>query len=268
MATRAAPGEPAAVAGRSVATFRFYEELNDLLRAELRKRAFDYAFIGSPAVKDAIEAIGVPHTEVDLVLIDGESVGFGRHLRDGNRVAVYPAFERLDIASLTRLRPRPLRRSRFVLDVHLGTLARYLRLLGFDTLYRNDYDDAEIVRVAHDQGRIVLTRDRGLLKHRAVTRGRWIRSTQPSAQLRETLAAFDLAGNLRPFTRCAVCNGSLLRIDPRLAARLVPARVRERHSDFARCASCRRVYWPGTHIARIRAALRASAVDLPPAVRR
>ena len=257
--------EPAAAAGRSLATFRFYEELNDLLRPELRKRSFDYAFTGSPAVKDAIEAIGVPHTEVDLVLIDGESVGFGRHLRDGDRVAVYPVFERLDIASLSRLRPRPLRESRFVLDVHLGTLARYLRLLGFDALYRNDYDDAEIVRLAHDQARIVLTRDRGLLKHRAVTRGRWIRSTQPSAQLSETLAAFDLAGNVRPFTRCAVCNGSLRPIGVRLAARLVPARIRERHSDFSRCASCARVYWPGTHTARIRSALRAAAIELPPA---
>src|SRR5690348_641805 len=158
----------------SVADFRFYEELNDFLRPELRKRTFRHAFSGTPAVKDVIEAIGVPHSEVDLVLIDGKSVDFGRRLRDGNRVAVYPVFERLDVTSLTRLRPRPLRRTRFVLDVHLGTLARYLRLLGFDTLYRNDYDDHQIVQVAQEQSRIILTRDKGLLKHRAVTRGRWV----------------------------------------------------------------------------------------------
>ena len=131
---------------QAVAEFRFYEELNDFLRPELRKRTFSQGFNGAPAVKDVIEAIGVPHAEVDLVLIDGESVNLSRRLHDGNRVAVYPMFERLDIAPLTRVRPRPLRRSRFVLDVHLGTLARYLRLLGFDTLYRNDYDDHEIVR--------------------------------------------------------------------------------------------------------------------------
>ncbi|HEY2864174.1 MAG TPA: Mut7-C RNAse domain-containing protein [Casimicrobiaceae bacterium] len=247
--------------GRSIAEFRFYEELNDFLRPELRKRSFSHAFNGTPAVKDAIEAIGVPHAEVDLVLIDGESVGFGRHLRHGNRVAVYPVFERLDVSSLTRLRPRPLRRTRFVLDVHLGTLARYLRLLGFDTLYRNDYGDHEIVRLARGESRIILTRDKGLLKHGAVTRGRWIRSTRPLEQIRETLDAFDLIGNVRPFTRCPVCNGSLRRLSRQKASMLVPARVRERHRQFARCVGCERIYWPGTHADRIRAALPGAALD-------
>ncbi|MEP6998001.1 MAG: Mut7-C RNAse domain-containing protein [Betaproteobacteria bacterium] len=246
----------------SVADFRFYEELNDFLRPELRKHTFSHAFNGTPAVKDVIEAIGVPHAEVDLILIDGESVDFARRLHDGNRVAVYPVFERLDLTPLTRLRPRPLRRTRFVLDVHLGTLARYLRLLGFDTLYRNDYDDHEIVRLGHDQSRIILTRDKGLLKHRAVTRGRWIRHTRPLEQLRETLGAFDLVGGVRPFTRCAVCNGTLRPLGQRKAASLVPARVRERHDKFARCALCGRVYWPGTHTIRIRTALLGAEIDL------
>jgi uncharacterized protein len=250
--------------GHSAADFRFYEELNDFLRPELRKRTFSHAFNGTPAVKDVIEAIGVPHAEVDLVLIDGESVNFARRLRDGNRVAVYPVFERFDLTPLTRLRPRPLRRTRFVLDVHLGTLARYLRLLGFDTLYRNDYDDHEIVRLAHAQSRIILTRDKGLLKHGAVTRGRWIRHTQPLEQLRETLAAFDLAASARPFTRCALCNGGLRPLARRSVASLVPARVRERHDKFSRCTLCGRIYWPGTHTIRLRKALQDAAIDLLP----
>jgi uncharacterized protein with PIN domain len=250
--------------GRSTADFRFYEELNDFLRPELRKRTFSHGFNGTPAVKDVIEAIGVPHAEVDLVLIDGESVDFARRLRDGDRVAVYPVFERFDSAPLARLRPRPLRRTRFVLDVHLGTLARYLRLLGFDTLYRNDYDDHQIVRLAHDQSRIILTRDKGVLKHAAVARGRWIRHTRPIEQLRETLAAFDLAGSARPFTRCAVCNGSLRPLARRSVASLVPPRVRERHDQFARCTLCGRIYWPGTHTMRIRKALQDAAIDRVP----
>jgi uncharacterized protein with PIN domain len=236
--------------------------LNDFLPPGLRKRTFSHPFNGTPAVKDVIEAIGVPHAEVDLVLVDGESVDFARRLSDGNRVAVYPVFERLDVTPVTRLRPRPLRRTRFVLDVHLGTLARYLRLLGFDTLYRNDYDDHEIVRLAHDQARIILTRDKGLLKHRAVTRGRWIRHTRPLEQLRETLAAFDLVGSARPFTRCAICNGSLRPIGRRQVAGAVPARVRERHDKFARCTRCGRIYWPGTHTTRMRKALQDAAIDL------
>ncbi|MGH8800427.1 MAG: Mut7-C RNAse domain-containing protein [Casimicrobiaceae bacterium] len=246
----------------SAADFRFYEELNDFLRPEWRQRTFAYAFNGTPAVKDTIEAIGVPHAEVDLILIDGESVGFARQLRNGSRVAVYPMFERFDVTSLTRLRPRPLRRTRFVLDVHLGTLARYLRLLGFDSLYRNDYDDREIVRLAREEARIILTRDRGLLKRRAVARGRWIRSTVPLEQLRETVTAFDLGDSARPFTRCAICNGTLRPLGERRAAQFVPARVRERHRTFARCRSCGRIYWPGTHTLRVRKALRASAIRL------
>ncbi|MGH8713892.1 MAG: Mut7-C RNAse domain-containing protein [Casimicrobiaceae bacterium] len=247
---------------RSVAEFRFYEELNDFLRPEWRKQTFAYAFNGTPAVKDAIEAIGVPHAEVDLILIDGESAGFARRLHDGNRVAVYPVFERLDVTPLMRLRPRPLRRTRFVLDVHLGTLARYLRLLGFDTLYRNDYGDDEIVRIAAEQARIILTRDKGLLKRRAVARGRWIRHTRPLEQLRETLAAFDLGRNARPFTRCAVCNGLLRPLSERGATTHVPAAVRERHRTFACCRSCGRIYWPGTHTVRIREALHTAATAL------
>src|SRR5437868_7866953 len=162
------------VAAPSVTQFRFYEELNDFLAPALRKCEFPYAFTGTPSVKDAIEAIGVPHTEVDLVLVDGESVDFTRRLTGGERVAVYPVFERLDIAPVTRLRARPLRRTRFVLDVHLGKLARYLRLLGFDSVYRNDYDDHTIVALAHEEQRIILTRDTGLLKHSAVTHGHWL----------------------------------------------------------------------------------------------
>ena len=134
------------------ASFRFYEELNDFLPRENRKRAFDYAFNGTPAVKDAIEAIGVPHTEVDLILVDGVSVGFAHLLQGGERVAVYPTFERLDISPLNRLRPQPLREPRFILDVHLGKLARYLRLAGFDAAYGDEADDAAIAARAAATG--------------------------------------------------------------------------------------------------------------------
>ena len=129
---------------RTVCEFRFYEELNDYLRPEQRKRSITREIAGTPSVKDAIEALGVPHTEIDLILVDGRSVRFDRRLRGGERVAVYPEFERFDITPIHRLRPRPLRNPRFVADVHLGTLARYLRLLGFDTLYGNEVgnDDA------------------------------------------------------------------------------------------------------------------------------
>lgn len=250
-------------APRRTAEFRFYEELNDFLPAARHKRAFTHSFTGTPAVKDTIEALGVPHTEIDLILVDGRSVGFEHRLAGGERVAVYPVFERLDIEPVVRLRPRPLRITRFVLDVHLGTLARYLRLLGFDTLWRNDLDDAEIAEIAAVERRIVLTRDVGLLKVGRVTRGYFLRATEPLEQLDEVVRALDLGGSLAPYTRCLACNGRLAEIGRDAAACAVPPRVLETHADFKRCTGCERVYWPGTHrhgldavVARARAASR------------
>ena len=146
------------------ANFRFYEELNDFLPENKRKIEYSYAFYGTPAVKDAIEAEGVPHTEVDLILVNGKSVGFDYLLQHSDRVSVYPVFETLDISPVIRLREKPLRESKFILDVHLGKLTKLLRRLGFDSNYRNDYSDPEIVNISLKEKRIILTRDRGILK--------------------------------------------------------------------------------------------------------
>ena len=142
------------------ATFRFYEELNDFLAPALRRREFEHRCADSATTKHAIEALGVPHTEVELLLVNGESVGFERRLRDGDRVAVYPKFEALDVTPLLRVRRQPLRVTRFVADAHLGGLARRLRMTGFDTLFDNGFRDDEVEALALAEGRIVLTRDR------------------------------------------------------------------------------------------------------------
>jgi hypothetical protein len=239
------------------ATVRMYAELNDFLPPERRKRAFSYDFHGHPAVKDAIEALGVPHTAVDLVLVNGRSVGFEHQLHDGDRVSVYPVFETLDITPLVRLRPAPLREPAFILDVHLGALARLLRLLGFDAAYENDLGDAEIVARSLDEHRIILTRDRGLLKRGAVTHGTYVRSTDPIAQAREVVARFDLARQVRPFTRCLVCNGLLAGVDRGAVVDEVPPGVAEAHACFWRCQRCGKLYWRGSHTRRLRAKVAA-----------
>src|SRR6201991_5360477 len=160
------------------ATFRFYEELNDFLARPLRRQSFSCACARDATAKHMIEALGVPHTEVELILVNGESVGFDHPLQEGDRVAVYPTFEALDIRPLLRVRERPLRVLRFIADAHLGGLAQLLRLAGFDTLYDNHYEDARIEALALDEARIVLTRDRELLKRRAVLRGCYVRTLQ------------------------------------------------------------------------------------------
>jgi len=234
------------------AEFRFYEELNDFLPPAQRKLAFGYSVAGTRSVKDAIESIGVPHTEVDLILVDGVSVGFGHVLRGGERVAVYPVFERLDIAPLQHLRPRPLREPRFVLDTHLGKLARHLRLAGFDCLYRNDYRDSEIINAALADRRIVLTRDKGLLKQRLVTHGYFVRNIESEKQLREVVRALQLESALRPFTRCRECNAELREVPKAEVLARLPEKVRAAYERFSLCPGCGRVYWEGTHYQRLR----------------
>jgi uncharacterized protein with PIN domain len=233
------------------AQFRFHEELNDFLPAGRRKTDIAYEFDGFPAVKDSIEALGVPHSEVDLIVANGASVRFDYRLRDGDRVAVYPCFEALDIGPLQKLRESPLREPAFVLDVHLGKLARLLRLLGFDAAYRNDYRDREIVTLSVTERRIVLTRDRRLLFHRVITHGYFVRSTDATEQAREVVTRLDLAGRVRPFSRCLACNGTLEGVaKAAIEDRLEPL-TRRYHSDFSRCMACSRVYWKGSHYDRL-----------------
>jgi hypothetical protein len=173
-------------------TVRFYEELNDLLPVERRRRTCPRLIPGSATVGGLIEAEGVPRSRVDLVLVNGESVGFDHPLGDGDRVAVYPVFESFDIGPVQRVRPRPLRALRFVLDRQLGPLARRLRRLGLDGAHRDDWDAASLLEVAAREQRIVLTRDAGLLERAAVTRGYRVRASAPDAQVREVLERFDL----------------------------------------------------------------------------
>ncbi|HEX6722127.1 MAG TPA: Mut7-C RNAse domain-containing protein [Burkholderiaceae bacterium] len=234
------------------ATFRFYEELNGFIAPERRCRAFDCHCARAATAKHMIEALGVPHTEVELVLVNGESVGFDRLLADGDRVAVYPKFETFDVTPLLRVREQPLRDTRFVADAHLGGLAHLLRLTGFDTLYDNHFQDDEIERIALAQGRIVLTRDRELLKRRDITHGCYVHALRSEAQLREVFQRLDLERSARPFTRCLSCNAPLRPLDAVLAAPRVPPRVRALHDRFVTCDACGRIFWEGSHWRRMR----------------
>jgi uncharacterized protein len=238
--------------GAKHAVFRFYAELNDFLPPRRRFREFRHEFLDTATAKDFIESFGVPHTEVDLILANGKSVDFSYRVRDGDRISVYPVFEAFDIAPLERLRPKPLREPRFVLDVHLGRLAAYLRMLGFDTLYRNDYADEELAAIAGDgERRILLTRDAGLLKRGAVTHGYYVRETNARRQLREIVTRFDLARLCRPFTRCMRCNTPLEDVAKEEVAAELPPRTAEAHHEFRRCPGCGRVYWKGAHYRRM-----------------
>jgi uncharacterized protein len=233
------------------ASLRFYAELNDHLPQEWRYKAVEKAFLVSGSVKDMIESCGVPHTEVELIAVNGESVPFSYLVRDGDRVAVYPMFESFDVTPELKLGREALRHPSFVLDVHLGRLAAYLRMLGFDVTYRTSLADPELVRISSEERRILLTRDRGLLMHNAVTHGYLLRQTDSRSQLVEIVRRFDLGRSIRPFTRCMTCNGELQPATRDQVRHLLPPRVAESRTAFQQCPGCCKVYWKGSHYQRM-----------------
>ncbi|HEV7915604.1 MAG TPA: Mut7-C RNAse domain-containing protein, partial [Albitalea sp.] len=239
----------------SVASFRFYAELNDFIAPDRRGRDFELRCAEAATVKNAIESVGVPHTEVELVLVDGRSVDFSHRVQDGERVSVYPMFEALAIEPLLRVRPAPLRVPRFIADAQLGGLARLLRMTGFDTLYDNQASDAQIRRQAADEHRTILTRDRQLLICRDVTHGRYVHALKPPEQLREVVERLQLAGQARPFTRCLCCNTALEAVEKAAVIQRLPPAVAAGQQQFKRCATCDRIYWPGDHFRRMKAML-------------
>ena len=230
---------------------RFYEELNDFLERNKRKVVFEHSFKNRPSIKDIIESIGVPHPEIDLILVDGQSVGFDFQPAGGEYVSVYPVFESLDISPVVRLRPTPLRNPRFVADVNLGKLARWLRLCGFDTFYRNDLADQEIAGLAARDNRIILTRDQKLLKIKTVTHGYWVRETIPEKQIHEIVIRMDLLSLIKAFSRCLDCNGLITQVPkPHIEDRL-PEKTRCYYEDFYMCQNCKKIYWRGSHYQRM-----------------
>lgn len=233
-------------------TLRFYAELNDFLPARRRQRDWVLDFASPAPVRHLIETCGVPHTEVELILRGGESIGLETPALDQDRLAVFPMFERFDVRPLLRLRQRPLRRPRFLADAHLGALARRLRMLGFDTLWHNDLGDGPLARLAAAEHRILLTRDRGLLMRQEVTHGCYIRPGPTSAQLADLVRRLDLCAEIAPFSRCMACNGPLTAVERGGVEGLVAPSVYRRHLEYWGCQGCGRFYWKGTHWAAMR----------------
>jgi uncharacterized protein with PIN domain len=226
---------------------RFYEELNDFLESGKKKKAFFYQFSGKHTIKHVIEALGVPHTEVELILANGDSVGFDYHIKDGDHISVYPVFETFDVSPLIRLREKPLRNIKFILDVHLGKLAKILRMLGFDTFYKNDYNDREIINISKTDNRIILTSDCGILKNKSVTHGCYIRSEQPYEQAQEVLQRFDLFSQIKTFHRCMICNGVIESVSKESILSEIPPKTAKYYKKFYKCSDCGKIYWKGSH---------------------
>lgn len=226
----------------------------------------DHIFERAGSVKDAIESLGVPHPEVDLIVSDGCPVDPGSLVRLNDRLDVFGLDRPPELAGLPGLIPPPPDPPCFVVDGHLGRLARYLRMLDFDTWYERHPPDDLLARVSAEEGRILLTRDRGLLKRSVVRLGYLPRNDDPDEQLREVAARYRLAGSARPFSRCVRCNGVLRAVDrSAVAERLADQPRTLRYFDsFSECPDCGSIYWPGSHYVRISATLETLVgIDAP-----
>jgi uncharacterized protein len=237
-------------------TFRCYAELNDFLLPELRQKPFIHPLKTPVTLGEAIESLGIPCSEVDLVLVNSEPSPLNQRLYENDVVSVYPTFETLDISALKEKHSPPLRVTRFILDAHLGKLAKYLRMLGFDTLYRNDFGDEEIIDLAAKEKRIILTRDKLLLQSRRVTHGYYIRATDKHQQLREVVQKFDLYSQFRSFTRCMTCNAELVPKSRQEISNLIQPGILELYEDYYFCPDCVKVYWQGSHFKRMESFIR------------
>jgi len=243
----------------ATARFRIHPDLAAFLVPERRRCAFEYDCARAATTKNALEALGIPHTEVARLTVNGNPATLDRIVREGDDIAA----EGWTSSGQVQCAPR----WRFVADAHLGALARFLRMLGLDTVHDNALSDETIRALAEACGRIVLTRDRELLKCREIALGAYVRTLAPALQLREVVTRFGLAQHARPFTLCLRCNAALVPVPKAALLERLPAQVAQRHDVFRRCPGCERIYWPGSHYARMRAALAdmlGDALELPP----
>ena len=240
----------------------FYEDLKDFVSDDESAAVFGektdvFHQLKQPrSIKDLIESLGVPHTEVDVILVNDESVDFDYLVNTGDTIEVYPVHSsclQQNHSGQTFLHcvPGDPEVYRFVLDVHLGRLASYLRMLGFDVLYENDSDDEELAGISAKQTRILLTCDRQLLMRKIVRYGYFVRSRKLDEQLPEVIERYRLQQKLRPFTRCMSCNGLIHPVEKAAIEHLLEPGTGRYYDEFYQCESCQKVYWRGNHFDRM-----------------
>jgi uncharacterized protein with PIN domain len=223
----------------SVAYFEFLDGLDFFLRPNQKQRIVAIRFQGRQSLKHLIESLGVPHTEVGEILVNGQQAESGRIAQDGDQVVVHAAPRGLSIPP------------RFLLDNHLGRLAAYLRMLGFDCLYQNNFQDNELAHILSRQQRVLLTRDRRLLMRKVVVYGYCLRSLEPVEQLREVIWRFDLKDKISPFQRCLRCNTPLQPVSKEAILERLQPLTKKYFDEFHICPSCQQIYWKGSHYERM-----------------
>ena len=230
---------------------RFYAELKDFRLPAQRGREIIHELTQPRSIKDLIESIGIPHPEIELVLVNGNPVKLDHLVQEGEYISVYPLFRSLDISPVQHCQPELPHDPCFVLDVHLGRLAAYIRMLGFDALYRNDYTDETLADISGNSDRILLSCDRQLLMRKKVALGYFVRARKPLQQLQEVLSRFALMDQIKPFTRCMHCNGNTHEVRKSEIEEQLLAETKKYYNTFFQCEDCKKVYWQGNHYSKM-----------------
>lgn len=229
---------------------RCFGELNDFF--ENKKGVRKVFFKDRQTIKDIIEGINIPHTEVYLITKENEPITFNYLVKDGDIISIYPVFRTIEIESdLKTTRKKYKGIPKFIADAHLGKVVSYLRILGFDTLYYNDYGDQKLAELSHQQNRILLTRDHGLLMRKIVEYGYFIRSDNPKEQLKEIILRYNIFKYINLSSRCPKCNGVLKKIKKDLIIDRLEPKTKKYYKDFQICSNCNKIYWKGSHFKKI-----------------
>lgn len=221
--------------------------LKDFLAGQAKKDIIIAEFDGSPAVKDTIESIGIPHAEIGRIEVNGKPVPYTFRIHERDEISVYPVEWKMPVRKELSLQPDLPGNIRFILDVHLGKLARELRMLGFDCRYEKDFNDEQIIEIGVSERRIILTRDVGILKNSKVEWAHWMRNTDIILQVREVIEVFELKNKIHPFSICLKCNGRLIPVEKEKVLEDLPPRVRIYQTQIYQCEKCKQLFWKGTH---------------------
>ena len=232
-----------------IVRLRFHSDLNVFLGSKAGDAFIERPLTEKTSIKDVIESCGVPHPEVDLILVDEQPVGFNQTLANEAKVEVFPVQSRDTVHTDKRLQTTGI--GRFVADGHLGRLTRYLRLLGFDVAYDQAADDRQLLEVMVRENRALLTRDRRLLMHAIVQHGYCPRSQNANEQTIEVVRRFDLSKLIAPFTRCLRCNASLQQTAKADIIDKLEPLTEIYYDQFRRCPGCNQIYWSGSHFLKL-----------------
>lgn len=240
---------------------KFYYRLTKFLQNKTQK-FINHNFIDQTSVKDLIEAFNIPHTEVDVILVNRRSVNFDYLIKNGDKIEVFPDRALCSTKKIIPLKSLVKAKPKFIVDVHLGKLVREMRKLGLDVIYNNQFCDEEIVEISNKERRIILTRDIGLLKRKSVKHGLYLLNEKTDQQLKEIFQNIKKNISVNPLSICLECGTKLKRMSKKKALEQLNHLWFEKDTIFYHCGRCNKIFWQGSHYKRMIRAIKKEISNL------